>query len=179
MRTKYIYSLHKMLHKLHFRPHNSEFEGDFTSCITHSIFLNPYIFSSSLINYMVQGMTKCFPKVYWFLNAKWWKGFSMILDFCILLELRGGFIYLKDSLRQGVGKYSPWANSGLCSFQVCELWWFLHCFSVVKIKRKKKKKDMGLRGMQSAKPKILTVWYFTEKVYLSCVRPSELLFQLE
>ena len=104
VRTKYIYSLHKILHKLHFRPRNSEFEGNVSSCITHSILLNTYIFSSSLINYMLQGMTKCFPKVYFFLNAKWLKSFSMILDFCILLELRGGFINLKDSLRPRFGK---------------------------------------------------------------------------
>lgn len=120
-RTTYIYYPHKTLHKLHFGPHHSELEGSVSSCITHCIFPNPYMFSSSLINYMLQGMTKCFPKVYWFLNAKWLKSFSMILDFCILSELRGGFINWKDSLRAGLASYSLWADSGPWSCRVCEL----------------------------------------------------------
>lgn len=116
---------------------------------------------------MLQGMTECFPKVYWFLNAKWLESFSMILDFCILSELRGRSINLKDSLRPQLASYSLWAHSGPCAFKVCELWWFLRFLSVVKIKRKnEKKKDMVQRDTWPAKPKILTVCYFTEKIGL-------------
>ena len=49
---------------------------------------------------------------------------------------------------------------------------------LLKIKRKEKE-NLGLKGMQPAKPKIFTIWYFTEKVCLSSLRPSELLFELE
>ena len=48
-------------------------------------------------------------------------------------------------------------------FKVRELRRLLHFSNVVKIKQKKKKKDLGLRGLYPAKPKIFTIWCFRVK----------------
>lgn len=54
-----------------------------------------------------------------------------------------------------------------------------YIFQVLLKMKRKKKEDLGLKGMQHAKLKIFTIWYHTEKVCLSSLRPSELLFELE
>lgn len=139
MRTKYIYSLHKILHKLHFRPHNSEFEGKFylmhhTQHTSESpcIFLWPDKLYASRV-------TECLPKGYWFSGAMWLHSLLMTLDLGHIWA-EGGFINLKDSLSSGAGRLEPTAHSGPCllkklrsltSFKVCMLRWFLHFSSVV------------------------------------------------
>ena len=71
---------------------------------------------------------------------------------------------MKERQTRGWQTLAPWLSLFYsCYFKVRELRRLLHFSNVVRIKLKKKKKDLGLRGLYPAKPKIFTIWYFRVK----------------
>lgn len=73
-------------------------------------------------------------------------------------------LHMKERQTRGWQTLAPWLSLFYsCYFKVRELRRLLHFPNVVRIKLKKKKKDLGLRGLYPAKPKIFTIWYFRVK----------------
>ena len=74
-------------------------------------------------------------------------------------------VNMKERQTRGWQTLAPWLSQfSPCSFKVREVRRLLHFFKCkIKLKLKKIKKDLGLRGLYPAKPKIFTIWYFRVK----------------